>query len=141
MRLKYFMLCSFFLSFKYTGGLMKTLLVSLGFLIVVSLPSAAFAIGKQDYDDCRTRSTQTCERAGSCAVQSSAWYMYATVDKKEKSSKMGWPGLCDMAHVALVQGNCSTTGSPTSDVTAFFSAKSSALIPNISGGPLGCYTQ
>lgn len=119
---------------------MKSLLVSLGFLIIISISGTALAVGTQDFNDCRTSSTQTCERAGSCAIQGSAWYMYATVDKKEKVSKMGWMGLCDMAHVALVQGNCSTAGTPITDVTVFLSSKSTAYIPNITGGNLGCYT-
>lgn len=122
---------------------MKILLVSFSFLIIMSLSGTALSIGGQDFNDCRTSSTKTCERAGSCAIQGSAWYMYAAVDKKEKFSKMGWPGLCDMAHVALVQGNCtiSAIGTPTSEVTVILSSKSSAYIPHITGGDLGCYAQ
>lgn len=120
---------------------MKALLVSIGFIVITSLSGTAFAIGHEDSNDCRSSTTQICERAGSCAIQGSAWYMYATVDKSEKVAKMGWAGLCDMTHVALVQGNCSTAGTPTTEVTAYLTSKSSAYLPNITGGGLGCYTQ
>jgi hypothetical protein len=56
--------------------------------------------GKEDYNDCRTK-IDSCERAGSCAIQGSAWYQYVTIYKREKFDTQGWPGLCDMVHVAL----------------------------------------
>ena len=96
----------------------------------------AYAGGKEDFNDCRTSTGDFCERAGSCAIQGAAWYQYATIDKSEKFDTQGWPGLCDMAHVSLVQGNCFPLGAQE-NVTAILSDTSFAEIPNISG-PLAC---
>ena len=65
-----------------------------------------WAGGSQDFNDCRTSSGDFCERAGSCAIQGSAWYQYVHIDKSDKFDTQGWPGLCDMVHVSLVQGSC-----------------------------------
>ena len=105
------------------------------FMLLVSLlltASLAHAGGKEDFNDCRTSAGDFCERAGSCAIQGSAWYQYVTVKKLERFSKQGWPGLCDMAHVSLVQGECTPHGSQT-EITAYLSPLSEAYIPNISG--------
>ena len=105
------------------------------YILFVSLLLSASLVqagGKEDFNDCRTSTDDFCERAGSCAIQGSAWYQYVTVSKSERFSKQGWPGLCDMAHVSLVQGNCTPLGSQT-NVTAYLSKFSKADIPNISG--------
>ena len=94
--------------------------------------SPANAKGKQDFNDCRTASGAFCERSGSCAIQGTAWYQYVTVAKKERYSKMGWPGLCDMVHVSLVQSKCDPLYSQE-NVTAYLSDSSYAIIPNFSG--------
>jgi len=93
--------------------------------------SNIWAGGSQDFNDCRT-STGTCERAGSCAIQGSAWYQYVHVDKSDKFDTQGWPGLCDMVHVSLVQGNCEPLGSQD-NVVSHLSDTTSADIPSISG--------
>ena len=99
--------------------------------------TSAWAGGKEDNSTCRDDpSSPTCERQGSCAIQGSAWYQYVTIDKREKFDTQGWPGLCDMVHVALVQGRCDPAGSDV-DVFADLSDTTVAYIPNISGG-LGC---
>ena len=88
--------------------------------------------GSQDSNNCRTTTDNICERAGSCAIQGSAWYQYVTIDKSEKFDTQGWPGLCDMVHVSLVHGSCAPTGSQLA-VTAYLSENSFAEIPSISG--------
>ena len=103
--------------------------------VVVSLFVLSFnasAGGKEDFNDCRTSAGAVCERAGSCAIQGSAWYQYVTIDKSGKFDTQGWPGLCDMVHVSLVQGNCSPLGSQD-NVTSYLSDTTSANIPSISG--------
>lgn len=92
----------------------------------------SWAGGSQDFNDCRTSTGPTCERAGSCAIQGSAWYQYVHIDKNDKFDTQGWPGLCDMVHVALVQGNCYDLYSQD-NIRANLSDTTYADIPSISG--------
>ena len=46
-----------------------------------------WAGGSQDFNDCRTSTG-------------------STIDNSGKFDTLGWPGLCDMVHVSLVQGTC-----------------------------------
>ena len=91
-----------------------------------------WAGGSQDSNDCRTSTGSTCERAGSCAIQGSAWYQYVNIDKSGKFDTQGWPGLCDMVHVSLVQGNCEPLGSQN-NVVSNLSDTTTADISSISG--------
>lgn len=104
-----------------------------GIVLISSLlaSTGSWAGGSQDFNDCRT-STGTCERAGSCAIQGSAWYQYVHIDKSGKFDTQGWPGLCDMVHVSLVQGNCEPLGSQN-NVVSNLSDTTYADIPSISG--------
>ena len=95
-----------------------------------------WAGGSQDFNDCRTSTGPTCEREGSCAIQGSAWYQYVHADKSGKFDTQGWPGLCDMVHVSLVQGRCDPLGSQE-DVISHLSDTTTADIPSISGS-LAC---
>ena len=95
-----------------------------------------WAGGSQVSNDCRTTSGTTCERAGSCAIQGSAWYQYVHADKSDKFDTQGWAGLCDMVHVSLVQGRCDPLGSQE-HVISYLSDTSTADIPSISGS-LSC---
>lgn len=101
-------------------------------LLLTVLAPPAIGGGKEDFNDCRTSSGDFCERAGSCAIQGSAWYQYVTADKGDKFDTQGWPGLCDMVHVSFVQGNCEPIGAQD-NVTAFLSGTSYAAVPGISG--------
>ena len=83
-----------------------------------------------------TSTGQFCERTGSCSIQGADWYQYVTIDKNNIFDTQGWPGVCDMVHVALVQGNCSPPQS-TINVTADLSSTTFATIPEIIG-PLNC---
>ena len=58
------------------------------------------------------------------------------VDKADKFDTQGWPGLCDMVHVSLVQANCEPLGTQE-DITAYLSGYTYAVIPLISGA-LAC---
>ena len=105
-------------------------------VFLVCFNQQSFAGGKENFNDCRTSTGDFCERAGSCAIQGSAWYQYVTIDKTGKFDTQGWPGLCDMVHVALVQARCSPLYAQD-NITADLSNTSSAFIPGISG-PLTC---
>lgn len=94
------------------------------------------AVSKQDSNDCMTSTGDFCERTGSCSIQGADWYQYVTIDKNDIFATQGWTGVCDMVHVALVQGNCSPPQSTTS-VTVNLSATTFATIPEIIG-PLSC---
>jgi hypothetical protein len=54
------------------------------------------------------------------------------VDKADKFDTQGWPGLCDMVHVTLVQGRCEPLGSQD-NVISHLSDTTTADIPSISG--------
>jgi hypothetical protein len=95
--------------------------------------TSAFAGGTQDSNTCREDPlSPTCERTGTCSIQGSAWVQTAYIDKSGKFDTQGWPGLCDMVHVSLVQGNCETLGSQV-EITAYLSENTYADIPSISG--------
>ena len=113
----------------------KSLIYSLLILLMGQF-TTVHAGGKEDFNDCRSNTGDFCERSGSCAIQGAAWYQYVTIDKTEKFKTQGWPGLCDMVHVSLVQGTCFPLYAQD-DVTANLSNTTYAIIPSISG-PLAC---
>jgi hypothetical protein len=97
-----------------------------------------WAGGSEKYNDCRTTSGLTCEREGSCAIQGSAWYQNVHVDKADKFDTQGWPGLCDMVHVTLVQGRCEDLSDDLGTfIVSYLSDVTTADITAISG-PLTC---
>jgi hypothetical protein len=61
---------------KYITGILLT--------ITLFAFSNTWAGGSQDFNDCRTTLGDFCERAGSCAIQGSAWYQFVTIDKSGK---------------------------------------------------------
>jgi hypothetical protein len=105
-------------------------------MIPFAVVQSAYAGGKEDFNDCRTSTIATCVRSGSCAIQGSAWYQHVTIDVLDRFDTQGWPGLCDMTHVSLVQGTCSPLGAQE-NVTADLSETTHANIPAISGS-LAC---
>lgn len=106
-------------------------------LLCVSHAPQASAIGHEDYNGCRTTTDDPCIREGSCAIQGMAWYQYVTIDRADRFDTQGWPGLCDMVHVSLVQGNCDPLGSDT-EVTGYLGNRNTtAYLPAISGGVCG----
>ena len=111
---------------------MKIYIPGIVFISTLIAATGVLAGGSQDFNDCRTSTGSTCERAGSCAIQGSAWYQYVHIDKSGKFDTQGWPGLCDMVHVSLVQGNCEPLGSQE-NVISHLSSTTTADIPSISG--------
>jgi hypothetical protein len=115
---------------------MKFFNLGIAYIATLLATTGAWAGGSQDFNDCRTSTGSTCERAGSCAIQGSAWYQYVQIDKADKFDTQGWSGLCDMVHVSLVQGNCEPLGAQEA-ITAHLSETTYADIPTISGS-LAC---
>jgi hypothetical protein len=64
------------------------------------------------------------------------WGQQVTIDRADTFDTLGWAGLCDLVHVALLQGNCSPPGADR-DITVTLSATSHAVIDSITG-PLRC---
>ena len=95
-------------------------------------PSLVLAGGTQDYNGCKLTDADPCERQGSCSIQGTSWYQDVTAYRYEKYDTQGWPGLCDMAHVRLIQGSCEPLGSQT-EVTVYLGVINSASIPNLVG--------
>jgi hypothetical protein len=106
------------------------------------LISALFAFtntwagGIEVNNGCKGTTNDPCMRSGFCSIQGSDWEQLVTAGRRDKFDTQGWPGLCDMVHVALVQGNCMESGSQT-NVTAYLSANSFAQIIEIVGS-LSC---
>jgi len=111
--------------------LVKFLQVTCATLLLISALSVD-AVGTEDSNNCRGATGEFCERSGSCSIQASDWYQNVTIDKSGIFDTQGWPGLCDMVHVSLVQGDCSPPSGQV-DVTAYLSATTFADIPSISG--------
>jgi hypothetical protein len=111
---------------------MKKHMVKVTAILIAGFVQFSFAGGGEDFNNCRKSTADFCERAGSCAIQGSAWYQNVTTKKSGKFDTQGWPGLCDMVHVSLVQGNCTPLGSQE-NVTAYLSDASYAEVPSISG--------
>ena len=98
--------------------------------------AAATAQSFEDQNGCQGTTDDPCVRTGTCSIQGATWYQTATVARTDLYDTMGWPGVCDQVHVALVQGNCSPGGAQL-NVTALLNANSDAVIPEIVG-PLTC---
>ena len=112
---------------------LKLLGASCALAFVTSLTvSSAQAASREVFNGCRTTADNPCVREGTCSIQGSTWYAYATIDRSEKFDTQGWTGLCDMMHVALVQGTCEPLGSQI-DVFISLSDLSYAFTPEIAG--------
>lgn len=94
------------------------------------------AQSKEDSNGCIRTQDNPCVRTGRCEIQGAVWGQQVTIDRADTFDTMGWSGLCDMVHVALVQGQCSPPGA-NQNVTVTLSATSHAVIDSISG-PLRC---
>jgi hypothetical protein len=109
-----------------------------GLAAVISIGGAgdARAASMETSNGCSETAEDPCTRSGSCEIQGSAWNQDVTIDRADRFDTMGWPGLCDMVHVGLVQGNCEPPGAQQ-NVTVHLSTTTSALVPEIVG-PLAC---
>jgi len=94
------------------------------------------AASTETSNTCAGTADDPCTRSGSCEIQGAAWSQDVTIDRADRFDTQGWPGLCDMVHVGLVQGNCQPPGAQL-NVTVDLSATSFAFIPEIVG-PLAC---
>jgi hypothetical protein len=103
-------------------------------LLMLAAPAAAVSV--EESNGCATTPDDPCVRTGTCQIQGSTWTQAVTIVRADIFDTQGWPGLCDMVHVALVQGDCEPSGA-TTGVVAYLSAASFATIPEILG-PLSC---
>lgn len=116
--------------------MVKTKLLLIFSVLGLGVAQHAFAIGQEDFNDCGAGAGDFCYRSGSCAIQGATWYQHVTIDTNDRFDTQGWPGLCDMVHVSLVQNTCEPIDSQE-NIIAYLSSTSFAEIPSISG-PLAC---
>jgi hypothetical protein len=114
-----------------TGSIVKVLA-----LISFAAPTVAHAVSIETSNGCTGTQDDPCIRSGSCEIQGSVWTQDVSIDRADRFDTQGWPGVCDMVHVGLVQGNCEPAGAQT-DLTVHLTASSFAWIPSIAG-PLAC---
>ena len=105
-------------------------------VIVLTGATGVRAASNETSNGCAGTSDDPCTRSGSCEIQGAAWSQDVTIDRADRFDTMGWPGLCDMVHVGLVQGNCQPPGAQL-NVTVDLSETSFAVVPEIVG-PLAC---
>lgn len=90
---------------------------ALSLFVIISFvgnnPSLVLAGGAQDYNGCKLTGDDPCLRYGSCSIQGTSWEQDVWAYRSDKFDTQGWPGLCDMAHVRLIQGRCNPLGSQT----------------------------
>jgi len=105
-------------------------------VILLMAPASARAIGTETSNGCSGTQDDPCVRSGSCAIQGASWTQDVTIDRADRFDTQGWPGVCDMVHVAFVQGDCEPAGAQT-DVTVYLSPLTFASVPEVVG-PLEC---
>jgi hypothetical protein len=110
-------------------------LVAIG-LIPFLMRGSAAAVSIEESNGCATTPDDPCVRTGTCEIQGATWPQDVTIDRSDIFDTQGWAGVCDMVHVALVQGHCEPSGAKT-DVVASLSETSFATISEIVG-PLSC---
>ena len=109
---------------------LSILIVSLS----ISLSQYVYAGGSEISNECRGTNNDPCIRAGYCAIQGSDWLQTVLINRMDIFDTQGWPGICDMVHVSLVQENCEINGDdPQMYITAYIGEDSSAYIESISG--------
>jgi hypothetical protein len=105
-------------------------------LISIAWAAGAHAVSLETSNGCRETQDDPCLRSGTCEIQGSVWSQVVTVDRADIFDTQGWPGLCDMVHVGLVQGNCEPAGGQV-EVSVELSATTTAWLPAIEGS-LAC---
>ena len=121
---------------NHRGRLFGCVEIALGFIVLFAIVPDAKAISIETSNGCMTTADDPCVRSGSCEIQGATWTQDVTIDRADIFSTQGWPGLCDMVHVALVQGDCEPPGAQV-DVTVHLSETTFAVVPLIEG-PLAC---
>ena len=121
-----------------TGDVYECVVCVAVLLLMICVLSAqlAFAQSVETENGCSGTVVDPCVRSGACLLQGTTWNQTVTIARSDLYDTMGWPGVCDQVHVALVQGNCSPGGSQL-NVTASLQASSTAFIPELVG-PLEC---
>jgi len=71
---------------------------------------AVRAQSSEQTNSCMSTADDACLRTGQCAIQDVVWFQEIFVDRADIFDTQGWPGVCDMVHVALVQGDCHPAG-------------------------------
>ncbi len=104
----------------------------LGIFLAGFMVSSASAGGREEFNGCRGTTDDPCTRHGYCSVQRSDWYQWVTATRVDKFDVMGWPGLCDLTHVALLDGSCDPQDAQT-NVTVYLGESSTALVDQIVG--------
>ena len=112
--------------------------VGMAALVLMALlsPEAVLAASMETFDGCQGTQDDPCVRSGSCEIQGAVWDQDVTIDRSDIFDTQGWPGVCDMVHVGLVQGDCEPPGAKTA-VTVHLSQTTFSSIPLIVG-PLSC---
>ncbi len=105
-------------------------------LLCLFAPEALLAASTETFNGCQGTQDDPCVRSGSCEIQGAIWDQDVTIDRSDIFDTQGWPGVCDMVHVGLVQGNCEPPGA-TTNVTVHLSPTTFAQILSIAG-PLSC---
>lgn len=105
-------------------------------LMCLIAAEASLAVSTETFNGCQGTQDDPCLRSGSCEIQGAVWDQDVTIDRSDIFDTQGWPGVCDMVHVGLVQGNCEPPGA-TTNVTVSLSPTTFAQIPSIVG-PLSC---
>jgi hypothetical protein len=105
-------------------------------LLCLIAPGAVLGVSTETFNGCQGTQDDPCVRSGSCEIQGAVWDQDVTIDRSDIFDTQGWPGLCDMVHVGLVQGNCEPPGAKTL-ITVHLSQTTFASIPSIVG-PLSC---
>ncbi len=106
------------------------------FVLLMAAPAVVRAVSIEETYTCRTTMDDPCHRIGTCSIQGAEWSQEVTIDRRDRFDAQGWTGLCDMVHVALVQGNCEPPGSRT-NLIVYLKEFSFAEVPSIAG-PLAC---
>ena len=105
-------------------------------IVLLAIVPTARAVSIETSNGCQTTPDDPCVRSGSCEIQGATWTQDVTIDRGDIFDTQIWPGICDMVHVGLVQGDCEPSGAQT-NLTVHLSATSFASIPFIVG-PLSC---
>jgi hypothetical protein len=101
-------------------------------VILTGWASGAYAVSSETSNGCRETEEDPCLRSGTCEIQGSVWSQVVTIDRSDIFDTQGWPGLCDMVHVGLVQGDCEPAGGQV-EVSVRLSATTTAWLPAIEG--------
>lgn len=116
-----------------TRGSRSAVALAFAFLLLTAVGGRAQSL--EEFNGCFGTTDDPCIRNGSCSIQGSTWWQEVVAARSDIHASMGWPGLCDLAHVAFLQGSCTPGGQR--DVIGFLTADSLAWTPQIQGG-LSC---